>query len=879
MPVASNKKKKPATRRKKVDSNVPEELKGLAEVIAGVDAGDKEAIVKIGIRLEQAWTTLRIAGAEKSVLDLLKHSLTALQRLYQDQVQDATAAWNVVCLAVQAVEDHLEGKADAADEMAFTSETLQQILGNQTADKPAEKPSPDEAPAPADEADSKCLGAIEDIEARLLSVGPDDHDELAALRDAIVAVSAMDTVAAGAMGHLIVAAQQIQTVVAGQASDAGAMLGEIAKALGQAATVQENYQAGGPAELAPPVEKNLAAQGENAPKIQFEGPAVMMEDCDVELVGEYIVECLDHITNAEGALLELESNSDDADQINVVFRAFHTIKGTSGFLNFDRIQKCAHLAENLLDRAREGEIKIMGGYADLCLRSCDALRAMIEGLNGIASGGELPIPDDLMELLEILSDPEAAGYGEQGVDDTMRVGDILVGKGQVSRRTIEKVENAKGDKKIGEALVEKGVASPAEVVEAIRTQKQQKQGKTTLAENSIRVGTGRLDSLINMVGELVIAQSMVAGDPEVSSGEQPRLHRSVTHSGKIIRELQDLTMALRMVPLKGIFQKMNRLVRDLGKKSGKQVQFITDGEETEIDRNMVESLNDPLVHMIRNSLDHGLELPEDRAAAGKDPTGTVRLCAYQTAGNVVIELHDDGKGLNREKILSKAIEKGVVEQGRDMSDNEIFMLIFAAGFSTADVVTDVSGRGVGMDVVRRNIEALRGRIEIASQPGKGSTFTIRLPLTMAITDAMILRVGEERYLLPTISIQQSFQPDEDSISSVTGQGEMVMLRGELLPLFRLHNLFGVTNAGTKPYEGLLVVIEGDGRRCALMVDELLGQQQVVIKSLGDGMTKVQGVSGGAILGDGKVGLILDSAGLLQLAEGRAEALEAEGVMV
>jgi two-component system chemotaxis sensor kinase CheA len=595
---------------------------------------------------------------------------------------------------------------------------------------------------------------------------------------------------------------------------------------------------------------------------------------------EFIVECLDHITNAEGALLELESNSEDVDQISVVFRAFHTIKGTSGFLNLDRIQKCAHLAENLLDRARDGEIKITGGYADLALRSCDALRNMIEGLQGLTPGDEMPIPEDLMDLLEILADPEAAGYGEGDLDDdVMRTGDILVGEGKASREQIEEAEKSKGEKKLGEKLVQDKAVKAQDVAGAIRKQQAQKQrSASNLVDSSVRVSTGRLDSLINMVGELVIAQSMVSQDPTVTSGQSPRLQRNVSHAGKIIRELQDLTMSLRMVPLKGVFQKMNRLVRDLARKSGKKVQFVTEGEETEIDRNMVESLNDPLVHMIRNSVDHGVESPEVREQQGKDPTGTVTLRAYHAAGNVVIELQDDGKGLAKDKILAKAAERGLVDGNKELSDQETFMLIFQAGFSTAEKITDVSGRGVGMDVVKRNIESLRGRIEVASKQGEGSTFSIRLPLTMAIADAMILSVGEETYLLPTVSIEQSFRPEPGSISTVSGQGEMVMLRGELLPLFRLHELFGVSNAQTDPYDALLIVIEGDGHRCALMVDELLGQQQVVIKSLGRGMAKVPGVSGGAILGDGRVGLILDATGLLQLAEGRIN-VEAEAAAV
>jgi len=281
---------------------------------------------------------------------------------------------------------------------------------------------------------------------------------------------------------------------------------------------------------------------------------------------------------------------------------------------------------------------------------------------------------------------------------------------------------------------------------------------------------------------------------------------------------------------------------------------------------MVEALNDPLVHMIRNAVDHGLESPDERVAADKPQAGTVTLRAYHSAGSVVIELQDDGKGLNREKIIAKAIERGLIQSEREVPENEAFGLIFHAGFSTADKITEVSGRGVGMDVVRKGIEALRGKVEVTSAPGEGTTFTVRLPLTMAITEAMLLRVGNERYLLPIVSIEQSFRPESGAVSTVTDRGEMVMLRGELIPMFRLYELFGVRDTFTDVYEGLLIVVEAEDTRCALMVDELLGQQQVVIKSLGEGIGSVPGVAGGAILGDGNVGLILDPGGLLQLAK-------------
>ena len=566
-------------------------------------------------------------------------------------------------------------------------------------------------------------------------------------------------------------------------------------------------------------------------------------DTDFELLGEFIEESLDRIVQGEASLLELENNPDDAAPIDEIFRSFHTIKGTAGFLDLNAIQHLAHLAENLLDRAREGEIRIEAGYADLSLRSCDMLRAMIGDLSGAKPGGTLPKPNGYDLLITHLSDPEAAGLDMPASPSTDTSNSEAAAEG------CETVENS----------AENATENSNE------PERKQQSNNTSETESSIRVGTGRLDNLINMAGELVIAHSMVAQDDLVTDGQSPRLAKNVGHCGKIIRELQDLAMALRMVPLKGTFLKMQRLTRDLGRKANKAVRFVTDGEETEIDRNMVEAINDPLVHMIRNALDHGLENADERKTSGKDPTGTVCLRAYHSAGNVVIELQDDGRGLNREKIIAKAIERGVIEAGRELSDREAFGLIFSAGLSTAEKITNISGRGVGMDVVRSAIEKLNGRIEVNSQWGKGTTVTMRLPLTMAISDSMLLGVGEERFLLPVPFISQTFRPEPGSLWTVKGSGTVVSLRGQLLPLFRLHDLFNIPDAQTDPHQGLVVLIEAEGRMCALLVDGIFGQQQVVIKSLGPMFDQVPGVSGGAILGDGRIGLILDALGIINLA--------------
>lgn len=616
-----------------------------------------------------------------------------------------------------------------------------------------------------------------------------------------------------------------------------------------------------PAAAEHPVSASPSTAAPNTTSSSFKTPAILPADADMDLLKEYIVECMDHIAAAEASLLDLEVNPDGTELINTIFRAFHTIKGTSGFLGLDRIQRLAHLAESLLNRARDGQIKICGGYADLSLKSCDTLRTMIEALRDAQPGQSLAIPSHLEDLLTELADPESHGISDESQPEALRLGDILVGRGAALREAVEQTVQDKGDRKIGQAMVASGAASAGDVAKALRTQKKI---EGVDPDSTIRVGTARLDSLINMVGELVIAQSMVAQDPTVAGAAD--LNRKVTHADKIVRDLQDLGMSLRMVPLQATFQKMARLVRDLGRKSGKAVQFVSDGEDTEIDRSMVEILSDPLIHMVRNSVDHGIESADDRAKSGKNATGTVTLRAYHAAGKVVIELHDDGRGLNKEKIQAKAIEKGLVPAGREMTEGEIFALIFQPGFSTAEKVTDISGRGVGMDVVRKGIDSLRGQIDVNSIQGNGSMFKLRLPLTMAISDAMVVQVGDDKYLLPTISIEHSFRPTPDQISTVVGRGEIVQLRGRLLPVVRLHRLFNIPGAVTEPEKGLLIVLESQAKRCAVMVDKLLGQQQVVIKSLGSTLANVPGVAGGAILGDGRVGLILDPTGIAELSQ-------------
>ncbi len=386
------------------------------------------------------------------------------------------------------------------------------------------------------------------------------------------------------------------------------------------------------------------------------------------------------------------------------------------------------------------------------------------------------------------------------------------------------------------------------------------------ASGSIRVDTGKIDTLINMVGELVITQSMLSLVGEhFSLDKLDQLKNGLTQLERHTRELQESVMNIRMLPISFVFSRFPRLVHDLSNKLDKKIELKLVGEHTEVDKTVVELISDPLVHLVRNSLDHGIEMPADRLAAGKPETGTVTLEAYHRGGNIVIEVKDDGKGLNKDMLRQKAIEKGLIDEGTVLTDKQCYELIFMAGFSTAEAVTDVSGRGVGMDVVRRNIQSLGGNIEIISELGVGSTMAIHLPLTLAILDGQSIAVGDETYIVPLGSIIESINITDDMVNRVAGKGETFRLRDEYLPIVRMHDIFHVESAkAVNLIEGLIVVVEGQGVRCGLFVDDLLGQQQVVIKSLEANYRCVEGVSSATILGDGSVGLILDIPGLVRL---------------
>ncbi len=572
---------------------------------------------------------------------------------------------------------------------------------------------------------------------------------------------------------------------------------------------------------------------------------VIPHDIEVEMIGEFITECTDLIETAEVALLDLEESPDDDELVNTIFRAFHTIKGTSAFMGLDPLSEFMHSAETLLSNVRDGELPFDKACADISLKSIDILKKLLAIVENASGGDSLPTPPEYDIIMRVL---------HSICEEKVNPADAISKEGGL-------IEDAAPEGALPDDSIEtdsENLSSEESLAQSAAKQNGTQQKTKQDSDSSVRVNVGRLDRLIDMVGELVIAHSVVAQDSTISRDSE--LMKKLNHTTKIIRELQDASLTLRMVPLKATFNRMNRLVRDLARKAGKQVKFSTIGADTEIDRNMVDIISEPLVHMLRNSIDHGIEKPEDRAASNKSEMANIWLRAYQEGGKVVIEIEDDGKGIDKEKILKKGIEKGLVETDKKLTDSEIFSLIFLPGFSSVEKVTDLSGRGVGMDVVRRSIEQLQGKVEVQSKLGQGTKVSLELPFTLAITDGMLVRIGDQRFIIPTINIDMTFRPEEHHIFTVLGSSEQVNFRGKSIPVIRLHKLFRINGALDNLLDGTLLVIDNNNKKYALLVDEVIGQQQLVGKSININV-QMPHISGGAILGDGRVGLILDTSAI------------------
>lgn len=554
--------------------------------------------------------------------------------------------------------------------------------------------------------------------------------------------------------------------------------------------------------------------------------AVTRDQETLELVRDFLQESGDGISVADEILLNIESAGTNSEQVNALFRVFHSIKGVAGFLELTEVVALAHATESLMNEVRDGRCPLAADALELVFKATAMLRAMLDDLRKACEAGvELRSHPDCEGLIARLNE-FLAGIPPKG--EPVPVAAVVTPRASTPEPQFEKLESA------------------APTPSAPRAA-----GKL---RETVKVDLERVDSMVEMIGELIIVESMLKHSRDSTS---VTMRNTLGQLGKISRDLQNAAMRMRTVPVNNTFQKMARLTREVGRKAGKEVVLVTQGEGTEMDRAMVERLEDPLVHMVRNAVDHGIESPAERLAAGKAPGGVLTLTAGHRGGSIVIELSDDGRGLDRERILKKGIERGLVPKPEALTEQEIFQLIFAPGFSTAPKVTDLSGRGVGMDVVKRNVEAMRGRVFIESRPGKGSTFRVVLPLTLAIIDGMLVTVGRERYLMPSLSIVEALQPTNAMLATMGERDELLCVRGQVLPLLRLSALLGVEGARKDPTRALVVVVESMGKRLGLLVDEVLAQQQVVIKALGQGVGKAEFYSGAAILSDGNVGLILN----------------------
>ena len=655
----------------------------------------------------------------------------------------------------------------------------------------------------------------------------------------------------------------------------------------------------------------------------------MAQDIDLsQFHAIFFEECSEGIEAMESGLLNLEDGQSDAETINTIFRAAHSIKGGAGTFGFTDLAEFTHGMESMLDEMREGRRPITRDAVSLLLESVDCLRELVlccKDNQEIDSDAIANLKQRLVSLpaeesesdnkstssIEAESQTSTAGWCVSfhpyknlfySGNDPLRLLRELHGLGELEVKVdvsgLPDFAELDPEKSyLGWEILLKGDASKEQVSEVFawvegdckleikartnrRTQwgrraddnatlkygRRQSDKEALIGQEvtTIRVGIDKVDELVNLVGELVITQSIinrVCMDLDLDHAE--KLSESLEQLDRNTRDLQEQTMNIRMLPIDFAFQRLPRIVRDLSQTLEKKVELKFSGQSTELDKTVLEKIVDPLVHLVRNSLDHGIETPKQRRAKGKDETGVINVNAYHQGGNIIIEVSDDGAGLDQKKILEKAREKGFVEEGEELSVEQVQDMIFMPGFSTAVTVSDVSGRGVGLDVVRRNIADLGGMVEVVSEPDHGSKFTIRLPLTLAILEGLMVRVGGQVYILPLLAIVESVQIKKGQVNAVAGKAEFYQYRDEYLPVIRLHEVFNIETEVTNLEQGLLTIVDAGNKRIGLFLEEVLGQQQVVIKSLKKNFHQVEGISGATILGDGSVALILDVPGLVQ----------------
>ncbi len=581
-----------------------------------------------------------------------------------------------------------------------------------------------------------------------------------------------------------------------------------------------------------------------------------------EMIEKFILEADELLQSTEQGLLGWEENPEDQEIVAELFRNIHSFKGNCGFFGYADLERLSHQMETVLDAVKSGRDLRADNSAEILLGTVDILK---DGISQLSRGETCTIEDleHHIETLKALVSP--------------RLGDLLMEKGGIDPQAIESAVQSQR-RPLGEILVESGKATREQVEEALKEQqmrasreqaaaKGNKEKTAPVKRQDIRVDLEKLDDLINLIGEMVIAENMLIHNPDLQGLELESFTKASQQMSKIVRELQEMAMIIRMVPVSGLFRRMIRLVHDISGKSGKKVDLQLLGEETEVDKTVFENLSDPLVHLLRNSLDHGLEPPEERLKAGKPEKGTVKLSARHEEGEVWITVEDDGRGLNRDKILAKAIENGLIEgDGLDLSDRAVYNLIFQPGFSTADKITDISGRGVGMDVVKQNLQKIKGKVDVQSKPGQGSRMMLRIPLTLGIIEGMLVRVGKAKSIVPLLSIREIFRPSPEAITRTADGLELARVRESFFPVKRLHDYFRETPDNPEVTDGILIVLEYQENHICLMVDEILGQQQTVIKGLSSYVGNVQGTSGCTILGDGEIALILDVGSLFEMTE-------------
>ena len=710
-------------------------------------------------------------------------------------------------------------------------------------------------------------------------------------------------------------------------------------------------------------------------------PAIIDEETR-EIVECFLAEGREAVEELEVTLLTFEdSKGSDSSSINSMFRIFHSVKGSAGYLEFSHVERVTHQAETILQKVRDGEMQLTRKLVDVLCAVLDFLNSRLDHIEQtFTDDGDEATADALVARLKLFDDDASAaapppppadpappppapawldeedeaepGNGVLDIKDDQgspRIGELLIAMGYIDEDELQEAlhdhkrplgellislgaiseedlvhalglqeqERAEGYslplgallmreglikpkiltealtqqvKPLGETLVEHGLVTDDEVDAVVEAQQgtlarlatapavaaapppaappeppkpAKSSGGNRKSKETLRVDVHKLNSLMDLVGELIISATSIIHNPELADLDIESFHKSALRLGRVTRSLQDVAMSVRMVPIDGTFRKMHRLVRDVSRKQGKQVDLLIAGEETEVDKKVAEIIADPLVHLMRNALDHGLETVEDRRASGKGDTGSISLEARHQGGEIWISIQDDGRGIDPARILKKARERGLPDAHRnDLSDQQIFNFIFEPGFSTADKLSDISGRGIGMDVVKRNIEQVKGRIDVASQLGTGTTFTLRIPLTLAIIEGMLVRVGDSCFTIPLLQIKESVVVTGQEIVNLSDGQEVARIRDQLIPVVRLHQFYNLTPESTELSDGILVVVEDNGMTVSLFVDELIGQRQTVVKGLSGYLGDLPGLSGCTVLGDGRISLIIDVTNLI-----------------